>query len=169
MDSNNNGGDSQQELFKGRDGTFIARHLGKRREYTPDLFTVVNKPAAANRNGYYRYIAPGTVHVSVQINNTSTKAVEPSGDGWIIGFTLPIPASKKTRAVLHGMLENPERRNGLPNYVDVPARSSASGDNRCFLYFPNDRSVSEGLDGLKVIPGKSFLTVTGMYETNEFD
>jgi hypothetical protein len=169
MDSNNNGGDSQQEFFSGRDGTFITRHLGKRREYTPDVFTVSNKPSSANRKGYYRYVAPGVVHVSVQINNTSTKAVTPSGDGWIIGITLPIAASVKSRGLFHGFLENPERRDSLPNYMEVPGRTSGSADNRCFLYYTNTKSLTEGLDGLKAIPGKSFLTVTGTYETNIFD
>jgi hypothetical protein len=168
MDSNNNSGDTQQEFFKGRDGIFIARHLGKRRAYTPDLFTVSNKPTAANRKGWWRYTAPGTVQFSIQVNNTSTKAVEATGDGWIIGFTLPVAASRVTRFVLHGFLDNPERRNGLPNFVDIKVRGSAGGNTSAYLYYPNV-DTPDGLDGLRIIPGKSELLVSGVYETNQFD
>lgn len=167
MDSNTNG--YQHEAFRGRDGYGVTRHLGKRTAYTPDLFTVTNKPSAANRKGWWRYIAPGTVQFDIQINNTSTKAVEASGaESWVIGFTLPVSATRNNRVVLHGFLDNPERRNGLDNFVDIKVRGSASGNTSAYLFYPN-LAKPDGLDGLKLIPGKSELLVSGVYETNDFD
>lgn len=163
MDSNNNY--TQFEGYRGRDGFMVARHLGKRREYTPDLFTVTNKPASANRKGYWRYIAPGTVQFSVLFSNTSTKAV--STTTTIIGFTLPVPASKTAPSSFQGFLDNPEVRNEVPNFVDIPSRST--GGSNAYLYYPNTTTLKQGLDGLRLIPGKSTLHVSGVYETNEFD
>jgi hypothetical protein len=163
MDSNNN--HFQHEGFRGRDGDMITRTLGQREYYTPDLFTVTNKPAAANRKGYWRYIAPGTVQFSVSFNNTSTKAV--STTTTIIGFTLPVPATKTIASSFHGFLENPEVRDSLPNFIDIPARST--GGQNAYLYYANTTTLKQGLDGLRLIPGKSTLTITGVYETNQFD
>lgn len=159
----------QYEGFRGRDGFSITRHLGKRWSYTPDLFTVTNKPATSNRKGYWRYIAPGTVFVAINIENTSTKAVTASGDGWTIGFTLPIPTSKTTPTILSGFCNNPERRNNLPNFIDITCKTGSGGNTSCYLYYPNPTSPKEGLDGFKTIPGKSTLTIMGVYETNQFD
>jgi hypothetical protein len=163
MDAYNAG--YQYEGFRGRDGFAITRHLGKRWEYDPDLFTVTNKPAASNRKGFWRYIAPGTVQFSILINNTSTKAVETTTT--IIGFTLPVPASKLAPSNFQGFLENPEVRNEMPNFVDVPAR--ATGGSNAYLYHANTTTLKQGLDGLRLIPGKSTLSISGVYETNEFD
>jgi hypothetical protein len=165
MDVNNN--DTQYEGFRGRDGFMVARHLGRRREYTPDLFTVSNKPASANRKGYWRYTAPGTVQFSIKISNTSTKAVTTTA--WSIGFTLPVPTSKAAPTVLYGFLDNPEKRDGFPNFVQIVAKNEGGGNQNCYLHYPNPVSLKEGLDGLKTIPGKSVLTITGAYETNDFD
>ncbi|MET9816867.1 hypothetical protein [Streptomyces sp. NPDC006355] len=163
MDAYNAG--YQYEGFRGRDGFAITRHLGKRWEYTPNLFTVTGLPPAANRKGYWRYIAPGTVQFSLEINNTSTKEVRTTTT--IIGFTLPVPASKTAPASFSGFLDNPEVRSEMPNFVDIPARST--GGSNAYLYYQNTTTLKQGLDGLRVIPGKSSLSVSGVYETNEFD
>jgi hypothetical protein len=163
MDAYNAG--YQYEGFKGRDGFAITRHLGKRWEYTPNLFTVTGLPPAGNRKGYWRYIAPGTVQFSFEINNTSTKEVKTTTT--IIGFTLPVPASKTAPTSFSGFLDNPEVRSEMPNFVDIPARTT--GGTNGYLYYQNTTTLKQGLDGLRVIPGKSTLSVSGVYETNEFD
>lgn len=167
MDANNTGG--QTEGFRGRDGFAVTRHLGKRREYTPDLFPVSNKPATANRKGYWRYIAPGTVQFTIHIQNTSTRAVADTRTSPIIGFTLPRAATVIAPCVFHGFVRNPGNRDGLPNFIDIVATNGGGGNSNCYLYYPNDSNPSLGLDALKLIPGKSDLTLTGIYETNDFD
>jgi len=168
LDLDVNINDTQSESFVGRDGYMVTRHLGKRRPYTPDVFPVSGKPASSNRKGFWRYIAPGTVFFSVEISNPSTKAATLSGGGTGIGFSLPIAKSKDTAGVFHGFLYNPEYRDGLPNFVDIVAQDSWANTN-CYLYYPNPNTTKEGLDTLKLIPGKSKLTVSGVYETNAFD
>jgi hypothetical protein len=163
MDAYNAG--YQYEGFRSRDGFAITRHLGKRWEYTPSLFTVTGLPPAGNRKGYWRYIAPGTVQFSMEISNTSTKECRTTTT--IIGFTLPVPASKTAPSSFSGFLDNPEVRSEMPNFVDIPAR--ASGGSNAYLYYQNTTTLKQGLDGLRVIPGKSTLSVSGVYETNEFD
>lgn len=165
VDSNNN--DSPREGFRGRDGFSFTRHLGKRLPTTPDVFTVTNKPAAANRNGWWRYIAPGTVSLSYVIRNTSTRAVEASA--WSMGVQLPVNTSKQGFAHLQGIVENPERRDKKPNYIHVIAKNESGGNRNIYLYHANPSNLGEGLDGLNIIPGKSTLTLSGTYETDAFD
>lgn len=159
----------QYEGFRGRDGFAITRHLGKRWQYTPDLFTVTNKPATANRKGFWRYIAPGTVQFSATFTNSSTRAVESTTASGAIGFTLPVNTTRSSLIILNGYLDNPERRNGLPNFVEIVAKNEAGGNRNCYFLYPNNNNLAEGLDGLTLMPGKSVLTVTGVYETNDFD
>jgi hypothetical protein len=167
MDTNQDG--AQFEGFMGRDGQAVTRHLGSRVEYTPDLFTVTNKPSAANRKGYWRYIAPGLAYFSLKISNTSTSAVNAASGGWAIGFTLPVPTSKATNTILYGFLDNPEKRSSFPNFLHVVGKNENGGNTNCYLHYTNFNTLKEGLDGLKTIPGKSVLTITGVYETNDFD
>lgn len=166
MDSNNSGG--QQEGFHGRNGDMVTRTLGKRNSYTPDLFTVSNKPPSANRTCAYRYIAPGTVQFSMQFSNTSTSPVKASA-GWFIGFTLPVAPSREFVQVFHGVLSNRELRNDMPNLIDITAQVRTEASNSVALYYPSPTNIGNGLDGLILIPGKSDLYISGCYETNAFD
>lgn len=165
MDSNGTGG--QQEGFRGRDGDMVTRHLSKRQAYTPDLFTVTNKPPAANRTGLWRYIAPGTVQFSAYIRNTSTNPVSITSS-WYMGLTLPVICSQAQPMVLTGVLNNSNNRDGLPNLVAITAQTSP-GTKNCALYMPSTSSLASGLDGLDRIPGQSDLTVSGVFETNDLE
>lgn len=167
MDNNQNANDTQAELYRGRDGSMITRLLGKRRPYTPDIFTVSNKPAAANRNGYHRYIAPGTISFTAEISNTTTKVCAITSS-WYMGLTLPYPSSKNCTMHLTGLLYNPEKRDGVPNFVSVIGETD-KGTKNLKLFMQDPAKLSEGLNGLSKIPGKSTLTISGVYETNDFD
>lgn len=164
MDSNTSGG--LEEGFRSYTGDMITRSLGPRQPYTPDLFTVTNKPVEANRIGYWRYIAPGTVQFSVNIINTSSTAVT-STSGWFMGITLPVTPSLYCPTVVQGVLTNNEARDGLPNLVNIVGQTS--GTSGLALYYPNPTYLAEGLDGLTKIPGKSTLNISGVYETNYFE
>ncbi|MFD5069135.1 hypothetical protein ACFWNC_14555 [Streptomyces sp. NPDC058369] len=166
IDVDANGGGTHDEGYQGREGDMATRTLGKRRPYTPDLFTVTNKPAAANRTGFWRIIAPGTVQFAAQIINTSTTAVTTTA-GWFMGITLPVTPSLWVPTQLQGVLTNNEARDGIPNLVNIVGQTS--GTSGAALYYPNPTYLSEGLDGLTKIPGKSTLTISGVYETNVFE
>lgn len=166
MDSNANG--VIFEGFSGREGDMLTRNLGPRQKYTPDLFTVSGKPPAQNRKGFWRYIAPGTVSFSASFYNTTTTPVKVTA-GWFMAFTLPVTASKSASSTFTGVLSNPEARNGLPNLVSITAQTRLDFGNTCALYYPNSLNVGEGLDGLATIPGMSDLTISGVYETNDFE
>ncbi|AWN05304.1 minor tail protein [Streptomyces phage Ibantik] len=166
MDSNDSGG--MEEGFYGKDGDMITRTLGKRRAYTPDLLSVSNKPSAANRKGYYRYIAPGTVAFSAEIINTSSNPVKTTSGASSIGLTLPVNCSITISTILNGHLSNPEVREGMPNLVDVTCKTNV-GTRNSYLMRPDYNDLSEGLNSLTVIPGKSALVISGVYETNDLD
>ncbi|MGC9439252.1 hypothetical protein [Streptomyces sp. WG5] len=166
LDTNNNSG--HEEGYRGLEGDMITRTLGKRRKYTPDIFTVNNKPPAANRTGSWRIIAPGLIHVSIKIRNTSTKATGATNGGWVIATNLPVPASNAIPGMFQGFLDNPEVRDGLPNFADVKGKTT-SGGTTCYLYLPSPTNGRGDLDGLRLIPGRSTLELSGTYETNVFD
>lgn len=167
-DMDNNGGDSQKEGYVGRDGYVVTRHLGNARTYTPSL---VNCGEPATKVGRWRWIAPNTVYFSVYMNNTSSSDLKaPSGE-WIIGVTLPTSVSPYTGQVINGHIDN----NGsgastvLPNFVEVIGKTSrGTSSSTLWLYVPNPSySTKSGLDGLRVIPRRSHLTISGTYEANE--
>lgn len=163
MDANQN--DTQSESFLGRDGYMITRHLGRRRSWTPDLLSASNKPPTANRAGYWRRTAPGTVAFSFEIRNSSSTACKASA----MVATLPVQAGNIIPTILKGMIVNPERRDGLPNFVEVVAKTTTTGNNNLYLYITGFKTLGEGLNAMTILPGKSTLSVSGEYETNEFE
>lgn len=165
MDSNSSGG--QTEGFKGRDGDMVTRTLGKRRTYTPEIFTLIHPMSTGDRKGFWRYIAPGTVQFSVSFTNRSIFP-NTSTAGWYIGFTLPVAPSRDIPMIFHGVLSNPENRDRMPNLISITAQTRVESSNVCALYYPSSTDLKEGLDGLTTIPSMSELFVSGVYETNQF-
>lgn len=167
-DMDNNGGDSQSEAFNGRDGYVITRHLGESRTYTPSMVNIGNP---ATRSGRWRWIAPNMVWFSVYIASTSTADLKVTGDNWTYGVTLPVPANGSTGQVFQGHMDN----NGtgaspnLPNFVDITAKTNRGGStSTMFLYMPNaNYTANTGLDGITYFPRKGFLTISGIYESNQ--
>ncbi|BET51760.1 hypothetical protein RGQ21_67420 [Kitasatospora aureofaciens] len=164
QDINSSGG--QQEGFRGIDGDMVTRGLGARRKYTPDILTVSNKPPTANRECYWRIIAPGTASFSMQIRNTSSTEVKSSS---ALVVTLPTVPANSIPTILTGYIDNPESRNGLPNIVHIVAKTASSGSNYLYLYYPATSTLAEGLNVLTTIPGKSTLIISGVYETGQFE
>lgn len=166
MDSNQTGG--IEEGFHGKEGDMITRTLSKRTTYTPDLFTVSNKPASSSRKGYWRYIAPGTIAFSAEFT-TGSHACEVTSGQTIMGFSLPRPVSNNTRQVFSGFVRNPRKSNSLPNFIDVTAMTGTGSNTNCYLYMPNYAKLTEGMDGLRTIPAYSTITINGVYETSDLD
>ncbi|MFJ2112321.1 hypothetical protein ACIOEX_10565 [Streptomyces sp. NPDC087850] len=167
VDSNASGGPA--EYWNGIDGNIPTRHLGKSQTYTPAM---VNSSAiaAANRTGRWRYIAPNMVWFSLRVINTLNSDVKLTSS-WAIGVTLPVPASGKTGQILSGHMDNQTSvAGGLPNYVDLTAKVNQGGNSTSMvLYYPNSNNPAEGLDGLRAIPRKSFITISGIYEAGLLD
>ncbi|MEV5913375.1 hypothetical protein AB0M00_31345 [Streptomyces chartreusis] len=167
-DMDNNGGDTQKEAFKGRDGYVVTRHLGKSRTYTPSMVGIANP---ATRTGRWRWIAPNMVWFSLYIASTSTSDLKVSGDNWTYGVTLPVPANGSTGQVFSGLIDN----NGtgaspnLPNFVDITAKTNRGGSTSTMnLYMPNANYTADtGLDGIQYFPRKGFLTISGIYEADQ--
>ncbi|MCX4554141.1 hypothetical protein [Streptomyces sp. NBC_01500] len=164
IDMDNNGTGGQAEGFYGADGFMSARTLGKRLPYTPDLFTVSNKPGAGDRNGFWRWIAPGTISFSVEIT-TGSKAVTASSGVTIIGFTLPKPAANNTRQVFTGMIDNPRVSNSMPNLIGVFGKTGTGANQNCYMYMDSTTTIKQGLDSVNTIPAYSTLSISGTYET----
>jgi len=165
IDMDVNASFGMEEGFRGQDGDMVTRTLGKRRSWTPDIFTVTNKPSDANRVGLWRRVAPGTVAFTLQITNPSTTAVT-STTG--ITVTLPENTSAALPTIVTGLLENLENRDSYPNLMHIVAKTSEFGA-AMHLYTPNTDSLKEGLDQLYKIPGKSTLTISGQFETAAFE
>lgn len=164
LDNNNN--DSQWEAFNGRDGYVVSRHFGKSRPYTPAMVNS-SSVAAANRKGRWRWIAPNTFWFAINISNTSSSPVRATGSNWRIGIQLPRAASGGLIQTAHGYLSNPDRNSGMPNYMSLTATTSLRSTS-LWLHFPNNTKPQEGLDGLRIIPAKSNLYISGVMEANEF-
>lgn len=165
LDSNASGG--QQEAWHGVDGYVTTRHLGKSRTYTPSMVHCSNP---ATRQGRWRYIAPNTVWFSIYIASTSSSDYKVSGDNWIIGVTLPVKAKGATGQTFSGHLDNngSGSSSALPNFVSILGKTSRGSDtSTMYLFIPNPKTTSEGLDGLKLFPRRGSLTISGVYETNQ--
>ncbi|MGW0930706.1 hypothetical protein [Streptomyces sp. NPDC002644] len=161
MDVNATGG--QSIAFHGHDGFMTMGTLGKRRPWTPDVDTVINKPPTSGRTGWYRWIAPGTVSFSIDIT-VGAKACTATSDTSAIAFTLPFAANPATRQVFAGVLDNPKEGSNLPNLVHVSARTLENASNRVALWYPGPSNSVNGLNGLKVLPAYSTLNISGVYE-----
>ncbi|WP_395759469.1 hypothetical protein OIE82_27085 [Streptomyces althioticus] len=166
MDSNTT--DTPNEWVRTRDGSAVTRYLGKRREYTPTLLGATSQPAASYRNGWYRYIAPGTVQFDIKIQYTGTGTIRAQNGVAALGFTLPVACSKVTPVIFNGQLANPEQRSGMPNLVGMQGRTTANTQN-VLCSHQSISSLIAGFDGWATFPGKSTLFMSGVYETNDFD
>ncbi|WP_406153567.1 hypothetical protein OH797_31855 [Streptomyces anulatus] len=166
-DMDTNGGDTQYEAFVGRDGYVITRHFGKSRTYTPSLVQSTSQPGS--RSGRWRWIAPNMVWFTATFSTTTTSEIKTSGNNWQLGFTLPTPANGGSAQILSGVLQNPDVRSNLPNFIDIKTvLPQGNSSSNAYLYFPNSSNLKQGLDGLRVFPGKSKLMVSGVYETDVF-
>ncbi|WP_371665976.1 hypothetical protein OG306_33145 [Streptomyces sp. NBC_01241] len=163
-DSDVDGGQTQTEYFNGRDGVQAARTLSNTYKYTPAM---VNGSSVATRLGRWRWIAPNMVWFSMYLENTSaTVDAKVSGTNWIYGATLPQPANGATGQIFAGHLDNSAKTaGGIPNYVGLTCKITKSGGtSNMYFFYPNPNTLAEGLDGLRVIPRQSFITVSGVYE-----
>ncbi|MFF3416814.1 hypothetical protein ACFYW9_19255 [Streptomyces sp. NPDC002698] len=167
MDSNNT--DTQTEYWIGRDGNVISRDLSKPRSYTPALVNTAAPSSYTNRVGRWRWIAPGTVYFSVEIENP-WEDTSPNSGSTQMGFTLPTPASGATGQTFTGVLSNPYLGNQLPNFVEVVAKINrdSSSQSAAYMFVPSPVRTSDGLDFLTSIPPVSKLTISGIYEAATF-
>lgn len=162
-DLDTDAGQTTTEYFNGREGVQPARTLGTTWTYTPSL---INGGSVATRTGRWRWIAPNMVWVSLYLENTSATVDAKVSGTSIYGVTLPQPANGGTGQILSGHMDNDTKTaGGLPNYVDLVGKiNKGAGTSNLHIYYPNPNNLAEGLDGLKVIPRKSYITFSGVYE-----
>ncbi|MFH8346792.1 hypothetical protein [Streptomyces sp. NPDC018045] len=164
MDSNNN--DTQYEAFNGRDGYMVTRHLGKARTYTPQIVNTGKLPSGILYRGLWRWIAPNTVHFSIDIENTSNTDVKQSGTG-PLSFTLPVNPTSGIGQHFSGQMINSNYDAGMPNYVQLSGMSNMGNKtNVVRIFYPSPKYLSEGLDYLLTFPRKSSIVFSGTYEAN---
>ncbi|GGW89492.1 hypothetical protein [Streptomyces noursei] len=169
-DLDNNGGDTQYEAFVGRDGYVVTRHFGKSRPYTPSLVNARSVPSSGvTLAGRWRWVAPGVVYFSVNISNATSKPIENTGGSAALGFKLPQTADGSTGQVFTGLLQNLDYNSNMPNFMDVQGYCfKGNGAQHVTMFVPNLSSLKEGLDTLRVIPAKSEIIFSGMYEARVF-
>ncbi|MGK5496397.1 hypothetical protein [Streptomyces sp. URMC 125] len=169
-DMDNNGGDTQHEAWVGRDGYVVTRHFGKSRPYTPSLVRASNVPSSGFiRTGRWRWIAPNTVFFSVSLENTTTKAITNTGGSTSLGFTLPQAANANTGQVIQGWLHNPNYNSDLPNLASIVAFVwKGNATTSTSMHIASRAGLDEGYDTLRVLPAKSTLTFSGVYEADVF-
>ncbi|MER5883082.1 hypothetical protein ABT160_04565 [Streptomyces sp. NPDC001941] len=169
LDMDSNGGDSQAEYFRGRDGYVPTRHFGKSKAYTPRLLFDSNLPTTGMvYNGRWRWIAPNTVWFSLAITNHNNGLSTDNNVPY--GIPLPVPANGRTGQVLTGHLMNPAGSNGFPTFTSLLGRITPGTSPRHFsVYVPSYTSLAAGLDNLRIFPGKSAITFSGVYEADTFN
>ncbi|MFF7729564.1 hypothetical protein [Streptomyces sp. NPDC008001] len=168
-DLDNNGGDSQNEMFKGRDGCLITRHVGKSRTYNTGLANAINVPSNGMvYKGCWRWIAPNVVYYSISIKNTTTTNIKNRPDV-PIAFELPHQANGATGQVLNGHMRNMDYRGGMANLIQLQTMCwPGGGSTHASMYYHNSQTVSEGMDVLRTFPGRSTIYFSGAYEANVF-
>ncbi|MFD7257178.1 hypothetical protein [Streptomyces sp. NPDC059874] len=169
LDLDANGGDSQYEAFNGRDGYVLTRHLGKARTWSPAIVNM-NTPASVWREGHWRYIAPNVVWFTLYWHNLEWTDMKLKSGFWTCGLTLPVAASGKFGQVFTGHMDNNEGKRGdMPNFVSLTAKvNRGANSNVMWLYMQSKWTPEEGMDGVGVIPGRAYMTVTGTYEAANF-
>ncbi|MFE5092090.1 hypothetical protein ACFRCI_17295 [Streptomyces sp. NPDC056638] len=162
-DSDVDGAHTQTEYFNGRDGVQPSRTLSNTYTYTP---AIVGGGSVATRIGRWRWIAPNMVWFSLRLENTSATVDAKATTSFAYGVTLPQPANGGTGQVFTGHMDNNEKiAGGLPNFVELTCKvNKGATTSNMYLYYPNPNILSQGLDGLAVIPRKSFITISGVYE-----
>ncbi|MFF3453241.1 hypothetical protein ACFYXH_02710 [Streptomyces sp. NPDC002730] len=169
LDLDSDGGERQQEGFRGRDGYVVARDLGKAQTYKPSLYFDANLPASGiSYLGRWRWIAPNTVWFSALITNNL--AVNMSSDNAVAyAVALPVPASGKTGQVITGYLSNPSRGGGYPTVTSLLGRVAPSATRASFaVYIPSPSNPGQGLDNFRTFPAKAAINFSGVYEANAF-
>lgn len=160
--------DTQTEYFNGRAGVTPVRTLGVVHKYTP---AIVGGATVSARTGRWRWIAPNTVWFSLKLENTSnTVDAKLSGSNWTFGVTLPQPANGGTGQIIPGHLDNTEKiAGGLPNLVQLTGKINRGGaTSNMYMYYPDPKNLGDGLNGLPVIPRRSYITFSGVYEAALF-
>lgn len=171
-DSNSSGG--QQEVFQGHDGFAVTRHLGKSRSFTPNLLyggsatEVAYLTGNGNFHGRWRWVAPNLYHFRATMDNVLKSPIEVVSGQWRLAITLPVATHSKGIQTLHGFLSNPNKNSGVPNMTSVTATTHPKSTT-LFLHVPNFKTPTEGLDGLRVLPADSTLSISGVLEANEFN
>ncbi|MER6102404.1 hypothetical protein ABT115_08755 [Streptomyces sp. NPDC001832] len=168
-DSDVDGAHTQTEYFNGRDGVQVARTLSNTYTYSPSVVGgAVGGGPVTSRNGRWRWIAPNMVWFSMRLENTSSTADMKVFGSFAFGVTLPTPASGATGQIFSGHMDNNTKAaGGLPNFVDLVGKVNKGGaTSNMYIYYPNPNTLSQGLDGLGVIPRNSFITFSGVYETD---
>jgi hypothetical protein len=162
MDVNSSGG--QCEYYNGQAGYAVSRDLAKTRTYTPSILNGA-APASVLRSGRYRYIAPGVIWFQAQIQNPTKSNVNVSSNQWRLGISLPVAAGPRYQ-VIHGYVSNGNQSAGLPNMIALTGLTAVNS-TALWLHMPNDRTVGEGLDGLRAFPAGANTFVSGTIETIE--
>ncbi|MEU5382680.1 hypothetical protein [Kitasatospora cineracea] len=165
-----NGGGSQTEYFKGRDGLVVSRDLGKMRTFTSSVGNVNFQPPASDRIVRWRWIAPNTVSFSLRISNRSDNDISCVGGNWYIDTVLPQPVSGGATAIFHGYLENVSWAGGYP-YMTMVYGMPWAWDSpyvHLFQIGHNSPTANNGVAGLDKIPARSNLYLSGIYESNTF-
>ncbi|QCX75717.1 hypothetical protein C9F11_10185 [Streptomyces sp. YIM 121038] len=164
LDANNDGG--QQEAWHGHDGYAVTRHLGKSETYTPSTINTSFQLPSADRVGRWRWIAPNVMWFQITIRNSLDQGAMVKGGEWRVGVTLPRKCNPRGIQVLHGYMSNPDLSGNLPNMISVTA-TTEPGTSTLLLHTPNNKTPSEGLDGLRGFPAKSTYSISGVLEANE--
>ncbi|MEU5166787.1 hypothetical protein [Streptomyces mutomycini] len=167
MDSNVNS--SESEYYNGHDGLVVSRTLGKTHTFTP---TMINGASIPVRQCQWRRVAPGLVWFSMYLENASLQTdAKVTGTNWIYAASLPVPASGATGHTFSGMLENPAQltdSGNMANYVALVGKIDRGGPTSKLNFFFQSSTSANGLDGLKMIPRRASITISGVYETDQF-
>ncbi|MFD8594547.1 hypothetical protein ACFV1L_06060 [Kitasatospora sp. NPDC059646] len=167
-DLNVNGGGSQREQFRGRDGLVTARDLGGMRTFTTTVGNVNFQPAAADRVVRWRWIAPNVVYFAMRVSNTSGNDIQCTNGNWYINLELPQPVNGKATGAFTGYVENTTWAGGYPYMTQVVAMPWAGDTATVHCFTPSRKAAGEGMSGLDKIPARSNLYLSGTYESTSF-
>ena len=111
---------------------------------------------------------PNTVFFSVRYTTGATAPTTGGTSG--LTMNLPVPANGTTGQVIKGVVYNLTSANALPNIFDI-TMMIPQGSSPTYGSFirPSTVGLIYGYDNLTLMPAHSTLTLSGVYEANQYN
>ncbi|GAA0406164.1 hypothetical protein [Streptomyces luteireticuli] len=156
------------EYLKSRDGIVPTRSLGKSYQYTPQLINARSEPRGFVARGRWRWVGPNAAWFAVDYRNDSNSDIR-SSSGEALSIQLPRPLNGGVGQAFTGYMINGRERADLPNYVSLTGMSWAGNSGQTVRLLNQAVSGRSGLDYLTVMPARSSIVVSGIFEANQFN
>lgn len=158
----------QTEYFKGREGLVPTRGFGRSYTYTPQLVNARSEPRGFIARGRWRWVAPNALWFTVDYRNDSNSDIR-SSSGEALSVQVPRSLNGSLGQAFTGYMINGRERADLPNFVNLTGMAWAGNTGQTVRILNQSPHGGSGMDYLTVMPARSSIVISGVYEANQFN